>query len=299
MERVVTAEEVRQALQPVRRDGMTVALVPTMGALHEGHLSLVRAARARADYVVVSIFVNPTQFGPNEDFDAYPRDVPGDLATLEGEDVDLVFTPAVDAMYPAGAETFVEPGALARTLEGAVRPGHFRGVCTIVSKLFNIVEPDLGFFGEKDYQQLAVIRRMVADLDFGVRVFGCPIVRESDGLARSSRNVYLSPDERSHALVLSRALAAAQDLLASGETDAEALRLAVESLIAADEVAELDYAAVVDAESLGELTTVDREARALVAARFGSTRLIDNAALVPSKPSASASAPAQSAPGAH
>ncbi|MDP2401885.1 MAG: pantoate--beta-alanine ligase, partial [Actinomycetota bacterium] len=196
MERVASKEEARQAVADARREHKTVALVPTMGALHAGHLSLVRAACERADYVAVSIFVNPTQFGPGEDFEAYPRDLARDLELLVAEGVNLVFTPAVEAMYAADAQVTVDPGSLARRWEGEARPGHFTAVATIVAKLFAIVRPDIAFFGEKDYQQLVLIGRMVRDLNMPVRIEGVPTVREADGVARSSRNRYLSSEER-------------------------------------------------------------------------------------------------------
>ena len=281
MEQLFTQEEVHKALHPVRLDDKTVALVPTMGALHDGHLSLIRAAQARADYVVVSVFVNPIQFGPTEDFDAYPRDLPADLDVLDAEGVDAVYTPSVDTMYRPGSTTTVEPGPLGDVLEGLTRPGHFRGVCTVVAKVFTTVRPDLAFFGEKDFQQLAILRRMADDLDMPVRLVGCPIVRESDGLALSSRNVYLSEGERRAATVLSRALATAAAAVRVGERDARALCAMLETTIAEEPLAALDYAAIVDAHTLGELAEVDREARALLAVRIGSTRLIDNAPLVP------------------
>ncbi len=277
MERVVSAEEVRQALGEAKRDGMSVALVPTMGALHDGHVALVRAARKRADVVVVSIFVNPMQFGPGEDFDAYPRDIPHDIETLAAEEVDVVFTPSVEAMYATGAETVVEPGSIALLWEGESRPGHFAGVCTVVAKLFNIVQPDIAFFGEKDYQQLVVIRRMERDLDFGVQVVGVPIVRDREGLALSSRNAYISREQRASALVLSRSLEAVRQQASAGERDAVALARFLAEEVAAGSLAELDYAAIVDPDSLEQLEILDRPARALVAARLGRARLIDNA----------------------
>ena len=280
MERLGSKEEARQAVTEARREGKRIALVPTMGALHDGHLSLVAAARERADYVVVSIFVNPTQFAPGEDFEAYPRDIPRDLDLLGAEGADLVFTPSTDAMYAANAEVMVEPGPLGSVLEGATRPTHFRGVCTIVAKLLNITAPDLAFFGEKDYQQLTVLRRMVRDLDMPVKVVGCPIVRECDGLAMSSRNVYLSRDERAAATVLYRALRSAETLALDGERDPRVLEEAMRSLVESEPLASLDYAVVADAATLAPLERVDGvPARALIAARVGVTRLIDNLAL--------------------
>ena len=280
MESLVSKDEVRRAVAEARAVGQRIALVPTMGALHEGHLSLVRAARERAEYVVVSVFVNPTQFGPGEDFEAYPRDLEGDLELLEAEGVALVFAPATATMYAPGATVTVDPGPLGDVLEGAIRPTHFRGVCTVVAKLFGIVAPDLAFFGEKDFQQLAIVRAMVSDLDLPVRVVGCPTIREPDGLALSSRNVYLSPDERAAATVLYRALRAAEARALAGERDARALVEVMRAEIATEPLVVPDYAEVADAVTLVPLDALDGSpARALVAARLGSTRLIDNLAL--------------------
>ncbi len=280
MELLGSKDEVRQAVSAARREGKRIALVPTMGALHEGHLSLVRAACGRADYVIVSIFVNPTQFAPDEDFESYPRDLDGDSAVLRAEGADIVFTPTPAVMYAADAQVTVDPGPLASVLEGETRPTHFRGVCTVVAKLFSIAQPDLAFFGEKDFQQLAVVKRMARDLDLPVRVVGCPIVREADGLAMSSRNAYLSAQERAAATVLYRSLRTAETLALDGERDAALLADAMEECIAAEPLAVLDYALVVDAATLDPLDAVgDVPARALVAARIGATRLIDNIAL--------------------
>ena len=273
-----TVREVREWRASVTGD---VGLVPTMGYLHEGHLSLVRAARAGNAHVVTSVFVNPTQFAPNEDLDRYPRDEARDLALLEAERVDVVFAPAVDEMYPEGFQTYVTVDRVTQRLEGASRPTHFRGVTTVVLKLFNIAQPHRAYFGQKDAQQLAVIRRMVRDLDVPVEVIGMPIVREADGLALSSRNIYLSPDERAAALVLSRALRRAEELFAAGERDAGVIRAAVEGMMAAEPLARIDYVSVADAGTLEELETVDRAALVSVAARFGVTRLIDNVTLAP------------------
>jgi len=281
VERLVSKEEVRHSVADARRENKRVALVPTMGALHDGHLSLVAAACQRADYVVASVFVNPTQFGPGEDFDAYPRDVERDLGLLAAEGANAVFTPSVSEMYAADAQVRVEPGPLGTLWEGAVRPTHFAGVCTVVTKLFAIVQPDLAFFGEKDYQQLQVIKRMVRDLDFPIRVVGCPIVRESDGLAMSSRNVYLSPEERRAATVLYRSLRTAETLALGGERDARVLADAMRETVASEPLASLDYADVVDAVTLEPAAALgDAPARAILAARLGRTRLIDNLALV-------------------
>lgn len=276
MERVSSKEEVRQAVLAARREDKRIALVPTMGALHEGHLSLVRAACGRADYIAVSIFVNPTQFGPGEDFAAYPRDLERDFDLLRSEGADLVFTPTPAEMYVGDAQVIVAPGPLGELWEGAVRPGHFAGVCTVVCKLSNIVQPNLAFFGEKDFQQFVIIKRMVRDLDLSVRVESCPIIREPDGLALSSRNAYLSVDERRAATVLYRALRTAETLALGGESDAAILAEAMRECIADEPLAALDYAAVVDPATLAPIGTLDASARALVAARLGSTRLIDN-----------------------
>lgn len=255
--------------------------VPTMGYLHEGHLSLVRRARQDCDHVIVSIFVNPTQFGPHEDFDRYPRDLKRDLALLEKEGVEVVFTPSVEEMYPPGFHTFVEVGGVTERLEGASRPGHFRGVATVVTKLFNIVQPHCAYFGQKDAQQLVVVRKLVRDLDLPIEIVPVPTVREPDGLAMSSRNVYLSPQERQAARVLFRALSLARDLFAGGERDAERVRQQMLALIAAEPLARIDYVSVADADTLQELDQIDRPALVSLAVDIGSTRLIDNVVLSP------------------
>ncbi len=279
MERLASKQEVRQAVAEARREGKRVALVPTMGALHEGHLSLVRAASERADYTIVSVFVNPTQFGAGEDFAAYPRDLDRDEDLLEAEDVDIVFSPTPEIMYAPDAQVTVHPGPLGVVLEGVTRPTHFTGVCTVVAKLLSIALPDLAFFGEKDYQQLAVVRLMARDLDLPVKIVGCPIIRECDGLALSSRNVYLTAEERAAAPVLYRALRTAETLVLDGERDARVVADAMRETVAAEPLAVLDYAEVVDSRTLEPLTVLDRPSRGLVAARVGSTRLIDNISL--------------------
>lgn len=258
-----------------------VGLVPTMGYLHEGHLSLVRAARRENTHAVVSIFVNPTQFAPNEDLARYPRDEARDLALLEREGVDGVFAPRVGEMYAQGFSTYVTVEGLTGRLEGASRPTHFRGVTTVVLKLFNIIQPDRAYFGQKDAQQLAVIRRMTRDLDLPVRIVGMPIVREPDGLAMSSRNAYLTPEQRTAATVLRRALAAAEGAFADGVRDGAQIRRRVEGVIAEEPLAEVDYVSVADAETLEELQAFDAPALVSLAARFGQTRLIDNVVLTP------------------
>lgn len=279
MERVVSIEEVRSILRRPRLEGRTIGLVPTMGALHAGHLSLVRASRQRCDLTVVSVFVNPTQFGEGEDFDSYPRDLEADAGLLEEAGVDVLFAPTVPVMYPQGATTRIDPGPMSTVWCGASRPGHFAGAATVVAKLLGIVSPDVAFFGEKDYQQLRVIERVVTDLDIDTRIVGCPIVREADGLALSSRNRYLSREDRAHALVLSRSLREAQREAAAGETDASAMEARLAAAISSEPGVELDYAAIVDAKTLEKVTVLIREARALVAARVGSARLIDNVAI--------------------
>jgi pantoate--beta-alanine ligase len=283
IERIASKAEMRSAVAEARREGKTIGLVPTMGALHAGHLSLVHAACQRTDFVVVSIFVNPTQFGLNEDFERYPRRIEADIEMLAAEGVEIAFVPSTETMYGSGALVTVDPGPLAQRWEGEVRPGHFAGMATIVAKLLGIVRPDLAFFGEKDYQQLVIVKRMATDLDLGAGIVGCPIVRDRDGLALSSRNAFLSAAERAHALALPESLDAAVTQLAWGQTDAEALGLAMREAASARApgALTLDYVAVVDAETLEPLEVVDRPARAIIAGRVGSTRLIDNCALVP------------------
>jgi len=261
------------------RAGERIALVPTMGFLHEGHLCLVRDAKQRADRVVVSIFVNPTQFGPGEDFAAYPRDFERDCRLLEKEQIDIVFHPALEAMYPDGAETYIEVEKLSLPLCGAMRPGHFRGVATAVAKLFNMIGPHVAIFGEKDYQQLQVIRKMVRDLSMAVEIIGHPIVREADGLAMSSRNAYLTAAERRAAVCLSRSLCKAERLLRRGESSAQSLLSLVSAELAKEPLANLEYVKLCDPETLIDLESVDRTALLALAVRFGKARLIDNRVL--------------------
>jgi pantoate--beta-alanine ligase len=269
----------RAKVEDLRRDGRKIAVVPTMGALHEGHLELIRYARARADVVILTIFVNPTQFGPKEDLSRYPRDEAGDLAKARPAGIDLAFCPPVEAMYPPGAQTFVEVRELQQPMCGASRPGHFAGVATIVSKLFNITKPHLAVFGEKDYQQLAIIRRMVRDLDFGIEIQGVPIVREADGLALSSRNAYLSAEQRRAALSLSRGLAAAEAAFRAGERSVPALLAAARAPIEAEPLARIDYVELRDADELTPLERIERRAVLALAVFVGTTRLIDNRVL--------------------
>jgi pantoate--beta-alanine ligase len=271
----------RARVEDLRRDGLVIAVVPTMGYLHEGHLSLLRAARARADVVILTIFVNPTQFGPNEDLSRYPRDEDGDLAKARPCGLDLAFCPDAAAMYPPGSQTFVDVRELSQPLCGAKRPGHFTGVATVVTKLFLLTKPHLAFFGEKDYQQLAVIRRMTRDLDFGIEIVGMPIVREPDGLAMSSRNVYLSAEQRAQALCLVRGLDAAEAAIRGGERAAAAILAAARAPIEAVADARIDYVELRDADELTEVERLDRPAVLAMAVFVGKTRLIDNRVLRP------------------
>lgn len=274
-----TIAEAQSACAKLRREGRTLGLVPTMGALHEGHLSLVRAARAACDVVSASIFVNPTQFGPNEDFSKYPRTFDEDCVLLEREGVDLIFAPTVEQMYPAGASTFVVVEGVSDRLDGVSRPGHFRGVTTVVSKLFHILGPHKAFFGQKDAAQVAILRKMVRDLDFPLQLVVCPIVREADGLALSSRNRYLSAKEREQALVLHRALRKMEEVAASGERSSARLIEAARLVFAPEPDVRVDYIAVVDPETLEDVSEVTRGTLAAVAAFVGATRLIDNTVL--------------------
>lgn len=260
----------------LRRGFPRLGLVPTMGYLHEGHLSLVDRARRDCGAAAVSIFVNPTQFAASEDLARYPRDMPRDLALLEKAGVDLVFTPTPSVIYPPGFATRIEVGAIAEVLEGAARPGHFSGVATVVTKLLNIIQPDRAYFGQKDGQQCAVIRQLVRDLDIPTEVVVCDTVREADGLAMSSRNVYLTPPQRAAAPVVFRALTAARDLFQSGERDAERLRAAMRAVIGAEPMATLGYASIADRQTLQECGIVTGTALASIAVLIGTTRLIDN-----------------------
>lgn len=260
----------------------TLGLVPTMGYLHAGHLNLVRRARAECEAVAVSIFVNPTQFAPQEDFSRYPRDMERDLSMLRAEGVDLVFAPSVVEMYPEGYATYVDVGGVTETLEGAARPGHFRGVATVVCKLFTITQPTRAYFGQKDAQQTIVVRRMARDLDLPLEVVVAPTVRDPDGLAMSSRNAYLTPEQRQAAPVLYRALSAARQRYVAGERNAEALRVAMRAVLAAEPLARPDYVSAADPQTLQELHTIgERGALLSMAVRIGATRLIDNILLEP------------------
>jgi pantoate--beta-alanine ligase len=280
-----TPAEMQSTCRKLRSSALahSLGLVPTMGALHAGHLSLISAALAECDNVAASIFVNPTQFAPGEDYESYPRDFEADCSKLESAGVHVLFAPSAEDMYPPDSTTFVDPGGIATRLDGASRPGHFRGVATIVARLFHIVEPDRAYFGQKDAAQVAVLRRMVRDLNIPVRIAVCPIVRESDGLALSSRNRYLSPDERRRALILSRALAAAHKLVQQGETSAESLRSALLTTLSTDPQLRLDHAAIVDPDTLLPVADTSHGALIAVAAWIGTTRLIDNLLLAPQK----------------
>jgi pantoate--beta-alanine ligase len=274
-----TIEQMRSACQAVRHGVKRLGFVPTMGALHEGHLSLVRAAKARCDVVAASIFVNPTQFGPNEDFSKYPRSFERDRKLLEKEGVELLFAPSVEEMYPEGAVTFVTVEGLSERLCGISRPGHFRGVTTVVSKLFHITQPDFAFFGQKDAAQVAIIRRMVLDLNLGVEIVVCPIVRDADGLALSSRNAYLSSQQRESALVLSQSLAQVRKLFEQGERCTTKLSAAGRQVFTGEPSVRLDYLEIVDQNTLEPVEHIDRPALVAVAAFVGGTRLIDNIVL--------------------
>jgi pantoate--beta-alanine ligase len=276
VKRIATIAEMKAACRQVTRIGKTLGFVPTMGALHEGHLLLVRASKARCDVTAVSIFVNPLQFGPAEDLDKYPRTMERDTALLEQLGADLLFTPAVEEMYPAGAQTYVLVEGLSNKLDGASRPGHFRGVATVVAKLFEIVRPDFAFFGQKDAAQAAVLRKLVNDLDMDVEVVVCPIVRESDGLAMSSRNAYLTSEQRQQALVLYRSLLRVQAAVDHGERDSAKLIEIGKQVIANESGAKLDYFAIVDPDALELVADVSCGALVAVAAYVGATRLIDN-----------------------
>jgi len=284
MKLVKRAADLRALVSNAKRKNLKVGFVPTMGYLHGGHLSLVKRAKEENDFVVVSIFVNPTQFAPGEDYERYPRDLERDLKLLKKEGVDAVFAPPASELYPEGFSTFVEETRLSKRWEGEHRPGHFRGVCTVVLKLFNLVSPDRAYFGEKDYQQLRVVQKMVEDLNLSVEVVGCPTVREEDGLAMSSRNSYLSPEERKQATALYRSFLLVEKLLKEGETDAQKLtQRAVEFLKTFPLIKKIDYYAVVDPQTLEPLKKVEKEARILAAIRMPSARLIDNWALTPPK----------------
>lgn len=274
MKVTTTISETREQIRSWKKEGLTIGLVPTMGYLHEGHASLIKKCREENDRVVVSVFVNPTQFGPNEDLEDYPRDFARDSALCESIGADLIFHPEPEEMYD-DACAYVSIHTLSDTLCGKTRPIHFKGVCTVVSKLFNIVTPDNAYFGQKDAQQLAIIKKMVKDLNFDIRIVGCPIIREEDGLAKSSRNTYLNPEERKAALCLHRAVLRGQEIIAAG-CSSEGIRQEMEKVILAEPLAKIDYISVVDALTMQPVDAVDRDVLVAMAVYIGKTRLIDN-----------------------
>ena len=276
MKVVKTIKEVREIVSSWRRDGLTVGLVPTMGYLHEGHQSLISKSVSENDRTVVSVFVNPIQFGPNEDLEAYPRDLKRDMEAVEAVGGDLIFNPEPAEMYPSHFTSFIDTTETTELLCGAVRPVHFRGVCTVVGKLFNIVTPDRAYFGQKDAQQLATIRRFVRDLNFGLEIVPCPIVREADGLAKSSRNTYLSPAERNAALILSKSPALGKKAVDEGERDASKVVSIITESLQTEPLARIDYVEVVDFENIQRVETISGETLVAIAVYIGKTRLIDN-----------------------
>ncbi len=276
MEVISKVAELQERIKRWKQAGLTIGFVPTMGYLHEGHLSLVREAKKRNDRAAVSIFVNPKQFGPAEDYNVYPRDFNRDAALLEKEGVDLIFYPAVEEMYPAGYKTYVEVEDLENRLCGRSRPGHFRGVCTVVLKLFNLIQPDEAYFGWKDAQQVIILKKMVEDLNLPVKIRSMPLIREKDGLALSSRNIYLNQQERQASVVLYRSLELAEEIIKNGERQAARIRQQMVNLISAEPLARIDYVEIVDPQTLEPLVTIDGDALVAVAVYFGRTRLIDN-----------------------
>jgi len=279
MEIIKEIEVMNKKAEEWRKNGKIIAFVPTMGYFHEGHLSLFRIARKKGDILVVSIFVNPIQFGPTEDFKSYPRDLERDKSLAEKEKVDVLFVPSEKDMYPEGYQTFVEVTKLTNHLCGLSRPGHFKGVTTVVAKLFNIVKPHIAFFGFKDYQQYLVIKRMVKDLNFSIEIVGCPIVREPDGLAMSSRNTYLTPEQRKSALSLFKGLKLAQEMIDKGERNVKVIINAVSKLIESHPYTEIDYVKICDPETLEDLDKIDKKALLALAVKIGKARLIDNTLL--------------------
>lgn len=276
MQVVKTVKEVRDIVAAWRKEGLSVGLVPTMGYLHEGHQSLIRKSAEQNDRTVVSVFVNPIQFGPTEDLDAYPRDLERDKKAVEEAGGNLIFHPEPSEMYPEHFTSFIDTTETTELLCGAVRPIHFRGVCTVVGKLFNIVTPDKAYFGQKDAQQLATIRRFVRDLNFGIEIVACPIVREDDGLAKSSRNTYLNAEERQAALVLSQSLKKGKELIENGERDAQVVISAIKTNLEKEPLARVDYVEVVDFENIQRVETISGETLVAIAVYIGKTRLIDN-----------------------
>lgn len=276
MKVVKTIKEVREIVREWRKEGLTVGLVPTMGFLHEGHQSLIAKSVSQNDRTVVSVFVNPIQFGPNEDLEAYPRDLNRDMQKVEEAGGDIIFNPEPSEMYPSHFTSFIDTTETTELLCGAVRPIHFRGVCTVVGKLFNIVTPDRAYFGQKDAQQLATIRRFVRDLDFGIEIVPCPIIREEDGLAKSSRNTYLNPEERKAALILSQSLCKGKKAIEDGEKDAQKIISIIKDNLQTEPLARIDYVEVVDFENVQRVDTINGETLVAIAVYIGKTRLIDN-----------------------
>jgi pantoate--beta-alanine ligase len=276
MQVIETIDAMQKQCEELRLSGKTIALVPTMGFFHEGHLELMRVGRRLADILAISIFVNPTQFGPSEDFQTYPRDMEGDLAGARDVGVDLVFAPSVQEMYPDGHQTKISVERVTKNLCGLSRPGHFDGVTTVVAKLFHIAKPHLALFGEKDYQQLTAVKRMVKDLDMDIRIIGVPTFREPDGLAMSSRNTYLKPEERKSALCLKKSLDLAREMFRQGEKDAQRMKEAVEKLILSHPFTEIDYISICDPMSLEDVDRIEERALLALAVKVGKGRLIDN-----------------------
>jgi pantoate--beta-alanine ligase len=279
MEVIETVANMHKKVNSLRTTGKTISFVPTMGFLHDGHVELMKIGKKIADILILSIFVNPTQFGPNEDFDQYPRDMDGDLAKANKAGVDIVYTPAVDEMYPEGYQTKVTVGEITKFLCGASRPGHFEGVTTVVNKLFNIVKPNFAVFGQKDFQQLAVIRRMVIDLNMDIKIVGAPIVRESDGLAMSSRNKYLSPEQRESALCLKKSIDLASKMVQEGERSSEKILNSVKKFIQGHPFTDIDYVNICDPETLEDIDMIEEDVLLALAVKVGTTRLIDNSVL--------------------
>ncbi len=273
---IETVADMKAVIKSQKQAGKSVGLVPTMGYLHQGHISLVKHSTTENDFTVVSIFVNPTQFGPNEDFDKYPRDLEKDMKLAERAGVDIVFAPSVKEIYPEGYKTYISVEGITEIMCGKSRPGHFRGVTTVVAKLFNIVTPNKAYFGQKDAQQVAVIKQMVKDLHMNLEIITCPIIREADGLAMSSRNVYLNSEERKAALVLSQSLFDAQKLVESGERSKEKLYKSIHDHISSESLANIEYIEIVDADTLENINKIEKRMLVALAVRFGNTRLIDN-----------------------
>lgn len=276
MEVIQRVARMKEIINDIKQEKKLIGFVPTMGCLHEGHLSLVREARKMSDVLIASIFVNPKQFGPNEDYERYPRNIAKDTELLQKENVDYIFYPTVEEMYPAGYKTYVEVEQLSQKLCGKSRPNHFRGVTTVVSKLFNIIQPNFAFFGQKDAQQTIIIKRMLKDLNSNIEIITMPIVREVDGLALSSRNVYLNPDERKAATILYKSLMKAKDLFQTGERKAAKISKAIIDVLSSEPLAKIDYIEIVDMENLDPLKTIEKNALIAIAIYVGSTRLIDN-----------------------